>query len=78
MAKLAGLPNSIINRASDILSIYEAKEQKRDVKIQTTLPLDYVNLESEVEKELEKLNVLEISPMQALNILYDLKNKVKK
>ena len=35
-------------------------------------------LESEVEKELEKLNVLEISPMQALNILYDLKNKVKK
>ena len=78
VAKLAGLPNSIINRASDILSIYEAKEQKRDVKIQTTLPLDYVNLESEVEKELEKLNVLEISPMQALNILYDLKNKVKK
>ena len=37
-----------------------------------------VATQTPVEKELEKLNVLEISPMQALNILYDLKNKVKK
>ena len=34
------LPENLIKRASDILSIYESKEKKRDIKIQESLPLD--------------------------------------
>ena len=32
---------------------------------------------SEVEEELKKINPLEVSPMEALNILYSLKQKVR-
>ena len=78
VAKLAGLPDEVINRASDVLKVYENKEKKRDMKIQTTLPLDFDNKKSEVEEELKKIDVLQITPIDAMNILYKLKEKVKK
>ena len=67
-------------RSDDILKIYEAKEKKRDIKIQETLPLDEVIIkekESKVEEELKNINPLEITPLEALNILYKLKEEVK-
>jgi len=78
VAKLAGLPNEVILRASDILKVYENKEKKRDITIQTTLPLDFEPKESVVEEELRKINVLELTPMDAINMLYKLKEKIKK
>ena len=55
--------------------VYEAKEQKRDIKVQEALPLDEVmNTKSKVEERLESINPLEITPLEALNILYELKN----
>ena len=78
VAKLANLPESVIKRADEILKIYENKENKRDIKIQESLPLDeLMTKKSEVEEELEKLNPLEITPIEALNILYELKQKLK-
>ena len=77
VAKLAGLPNEVITRASDILTIYEKKEHERDIVVQTTLPLDFTNKESEVEEELKKLDILELTPIKALNILSELKEKIK-
>ena len=78
VAKLANLPESVIKRADEILKIYENKENKRDIKIQESLPLDELMIKkSEVEEELEKLNLLEITPIEALNILYELKQKLK-
>ncbi len=76
VAKLAGLPDEVIERASAILNIYEKKEQDRDIIVQTTLPLDFSGNESEVEKILKATNVLELTPMQAINFLSDLKDKV--
>jgi len=80
VAKLAELPTSLINRASQILEIYENKEKKRDIKIQQALPLDEIMVreESKIEKELEKINPLKITPLEALNILYQLKEEMKK
>ena len=78
VATLAGLPKEVIDRAEDILKVYENKEKKRDVIVQTTLPLDFEPKESEVEKELKSINVLELTPMDAINILYKLKDKVGK
>lgn len=78
VATLAGLPKEVITRAEDILKVYENKEKKRDVIVQTTLPLDFELKESEVEKELKNINVLELTPMDAINILYKLKDKIGK
>lgn len=77
VAKLANLPDSLIKRASQILNVYESKEKKRDLKIQESFPLDFLiaeaEKESKVEKRLEEINPLEVSPMEALNLLVELK-----
>ena len=78
VAKLANLPDTLIKRAGEILTVYENKEQKRDVIIQQTLNFDEpVPKESEIEKELKSLDVLSLTPIEAMNILYNLKNKIK-
>lgn len=74
VAKLANLPNSVIQRASEILKVYENSEKKRDIKIQEALPIDeLMPKKSKIEEQLEKIDPLEITPIEALNILYNLK-----
>ena len=74
VAKLAGLPENLIKRADSILKIYEKNEQKRDIKIQESLPIDdLIPKESKIEKELNKIDPLSITPIEAINILYKLK-----
>ena len=77
VAKLAGLPDEVIDRASGILNIYENKEKKTDTIIQTTLPLNFDEKKSEVEEEVKNIDILNITPIEAINILSKLKEKVK-
>lgn len=78
VAKLADLPSVLIERANQILKVYENKEQKRDVVIQESLPLDeLIKEESAVEKEIKELDILNVTPLDALNILYSLKEKIR-
>ena len=78
VAKLANLPDKLIKRASDILSIYENKEKKRDIKIQESLPLDeLMKEESNVEKKLKEIDPINMTPIEALTFLYELKKDVK-
>ena len=77
VAKLANLPEEITKRAEEILKVYENKEQKRDRIIQTSIPLNFEQPESEIEKRLKDINVLELTPIEAINILYELKNLQK-
>ena len=78
VAKLANLPSVLINRANQILNVYENKEMKRDIKIQESLPIEeLIPKESEIEKYVKSINPLEITPLEALNILYKLKEKIK-
>ena len=78
VARLAGLPDNLIKRADRILNVYENKERKRDIKIQEALPLDdLVQKENPVEEELKKIDPMNTTPMDALNILYKLKEMVK-
>ncbi len=78
VAKLANLPDSLIKRANQILSVYENKEKKRDFIIQESLPSDdLIKEESEIEKELKKINPLEMTPIDAITFLYELKEKIK-
>jgi len=78
VAKLANLPSKLIKRASDILNIYENKEKKRDIKIQESLPLDeLMKEESSIEKKIKEIDPLNMTPMDALNLLYELKKEIK-
>ena len=77
VAKLAKLPSDIISRAKEILNIYESKEKNESVFTQMSLDLDScVDKNNEVLEELKNINPLEITPLDALNILYKLKDKV--
>jgi len=77
VARLANLPKEVTDRAAEILNIYENKEKNRDIIIQTTLPLDIKNEINEIEETIKNLNILELTPIDAINILNDLKNKTK-
>ena len=77
VAKLAGLPNEVITRADDILKIYENKEKKRDITIQTTLPLNFEEPKDELKEKLKSINILELTPLEALNKLNEHKESIK-
>ncbi len=81
VASLAKLPNSLIERATDILDVYEKKNVKKEVFTQTSL-FEYNEEElnkkpSEIEEKIKEINPLEMTPMEALNYLYDLKKDIK-
>ncbi len=78
VARLAGLPVSVIQRADQILEIYENKEQKRDRKVQECLPIaDLIPKKVPVEEAIKNLDPLQMSPMEALTFLCDWKEKIK-
>ena len=77
VASLVNLPKEIITRASEILDLYENKKSKKEIYEQTSLSFDFnEEKESEVEKKLLEINPLEITPLEALNILDELKKEV--
>ncbi len=83
VAKLAKIPTEVIIRASDILSKLQTQENY-DVK---KLSLDnYVaplifdsksESETDVINEIKELNIYEMSPIDALNVLNELQKKLK-
>ena len=75
VAKLANLPDKLIKRAAAILKVYETKKKKRDIKIQESLPLDELmnQTESKVEEKLKEIDPMNMTPIQALNTLCELK-----
>ena len=78
VASLVNLPNEIIERAEEILNVYEKSEKKKEVYKQTSLSLDFdEKKESKIEKRLKEINTLEITPIEALNILDELKKEIK-
>ena len=76
VASLAKLPKSLIERADEILDMYENKSKKEQTFTQTSLFLDFdedKEKSSKIEEKLKDINPLEITPIEALNILYELK-----
>ncbi len=89
VAKLAGLPNTVVERANQVLDTIENGEQsKKSKKLVDDLPLfaiaDFGGAEkesasskpSEVEEKLKDVMPDDLSPREALEILYSLKNLV--
>ena len=75
VAKLAKLPDKLIKRADQILNMFENQEHKKELKIQQSLPLDEV-VTSKVEEEIKKLDLTNMTPIDALNTLYKLKDEL--
>ena len=81
VASLAHLPKSLIDRANDILEVYEKKSNKKEVFTQTSLfeltEKEVEEKENKIEEEIKKINPLEMTPMEALTFLYNLKKEIK-
>jgi DNA mismatch repair protein MutS len=78
VAKLAGLPEHIINRANEVLAKLE-KDREVDV-IKNTEQGELLlapKAESKIEKEIEKLDLDNLTPVEALQKLIELKDKLK-
>ena len=79
VAKLAHLPNPVINRASDILNYLE------ETKGKTEIEMDLFNFDEEkveiketpeVIQILNDINADDLSPREALSLIYELKRKI--
>lgn len=82
VASLARLPESLIKRADEILNIYEHKNVKKETFTQTSL-FELTESEAEpkinpIEEKIKGINPLEMTPMEALNYLYELKKEVSR
>ena len=73
VARLAHLPEDLLNRANEILDTLENKEIKITSKVMQPIEVK----EEEWVKEVRNINPLSMSPLEALNFLYEIKKKMK-
>jgi DNA mismatch repair protein MutS len=79
VARLAGLPASVLQRARQVLKQHERSE-RRNVAIETDAPLQltmFTPLSQTVIDRLESTDVNTLTPLQALNLLEELKNEIR-
>ncbi|MBR4116618.1 MAG: DNA mismatch repair protein MutS [Clostridia bacterium] len=79
VAKLSGIPNSVIERAKEILRDTEANgvvTYKTAEAPETQLPLEMQNAQ-DILKELNEVDVNTLTPIEAMQILFDICNKAK-
>ena len=76
VASLAKLPEKVIERASEILISYEKNNSKKEMQVVQT-SFNFIEQENPTITKLKELDVLNITPIEALNILFELKNNLK-
>ena len=78
VAQMAGLPNQVISRAKEILN-YHLKNHPADEKGKNTFIENQISMfaeqESELKKDLSNLDLMQISPLEAIKKLDELKKK---
>ncbi len=83
VASLAKLPKEVIKRSEEILNVYESKTPKQEIFTQTSL-FELTDSESDetesnyLEEKLNEINPLEMTPIESLTFLYELKKDIKK
>ena len=79
VAHLAGLPDEIIKNAQDILKIYESENKKQKEKSsQIQFVMEFPEeKEDAIKEKLKTIDPLRMTPMDALNTLYELKEMTK-
>ena len=79
VARLAGLPLSVLKRAREVLRQHEQSE-KRNVAHETEAPLQltmFTPLSQKILDRLEQTDTNSLTPLQALNLLEELKKEIR-
>ena len=77
VASLAKLPESVIKRAEEILKTYENKNKNKKQEIVQT-SFSFVEEKEDINlKKIKDLDLLNITPIEAMNFLYELKENLK-
>ena len=78
VAQMAGLPNQVISRAKEILNFHltnhPTDEQGKNTFVENQIPM-FAEEESELKKDLSNLDLMQISPLEAIKKLDELKKK---
>jgi DNA mismatch repair protein MutS len=78
VAKLAGLPFIAIKRAEEILKNLEKNKNLKKQKFESeNYPLLHLSKKPEILEDIKKLDVNSLSPIQALQKLFEIQKKVK-
>ena len=75
VASLANMPDSVIKRASEILEYYEENKKNSIPERGEQISFSFENDDSELKEEIKNIDILNITPIEAMNILYKLKEK---
>ena len=81
VAMLANLPKEVIERANEILCVYEKKDtKKKPTVLQTSFDFEenIDSKENEIIEEIKKIEPLNLTPMEAINKLYEIVDKIRK
>lgn len=87
VARLAGIPEEVLQRAEQILKKLEeadinrkeAKRLRKEIKREFTEQIEFFSYKKdEIIEKIENLDILNITPIQALNILSELKHEIIK
>ena len=79
VARLAGIPSSIVNRAWEILR--ELEEYQGSVKLSATgnsvegVQLSFLNISTQLVDEIKDIEISNLTPLEAITKLYELQNK---
>ena len=82
VAKLAGVPQTVVKRSNEILRGLERKnmlgQKKQEVSKQPEGQLSFYNYKlAEIAHEIDKINLNELTPIDALNTLMKMKEKMQ-
>ena len=80
VARLAGLPKSVINRAQDVLANLESKSTTGKGRAQRRATVPQLTLfpkDSLLADEISRLDIDSMSPLEAITKLYELQKKAK-
>jgi DNA mismatch repair protein MutS len=79
VAKLAGLPSAVIERAKRVLRQHE-KQERQSVQVETAEPVQltiFTPLSQRIVDRIEATDVNSLTPLQALNLLEELQQELK-
>ena len=83
VAKMAGIPKNVLDKANDMLKQLELSRSSKELVINKISPqLDFFNISDpkfdEIKKDLDGINLDELTPIEALLKLNELKRKINK
>ena len=80
VAKLAGMPPKVLERAEEVLNYYESQDEKAPKRNseQVSFDFDEPKQNNKVMDKLSEIDPLKVTPMDAINLLYELKELSKK